>query len=75
MIGGISDWIPVAGWLVRSVTRGERFARSRRGAFPAARSCRPGDGGIRLSAGDVFCSADVAADERLSPNDGFHRQR
>jgi len=72
IIGGISDWIPVAGWLVRfSDEGGEVRTVATRGLSQPLEAAAQATAAFVMSAGDVFCSADVAADERLSPNDGF----
>jgi GAF domain-containing protein len=72
MIDGISDWIPASGWLVRFGDEGgELRTVAARGLSPLLEAAALATAEFVMSGGDVFCSADVAADERLFPNDGF----
>jgi diguanylate cyclase (GGDEF)-like protein len=72
MIGGISDWIPVPGWLVRFGDEGgELRTVATRGLAPPTEAAALATAEFVMRAGDIFCSADVSADERLFPNDGF----
>jgi diguanylate cyclase (GGDEF)-like protein len=72
IIDGIANWIPVPGWLVRfSEEGGELRTVATRGLSPTLEAAAQATAEFVMRAGDVFCSADVAVDERLSPNDGF----
>jgi diguanylate cyclase (GGDEF)-like protein len=72
IIDGISDWIPVSGWLLRFGDEGGVIRTiAARGLPPTLEGAALATAEFVMSGGDVFCSADVAADERLFPNDGF----
>ena len=73
IIGGISDWIPVSGWLVRfSDEGGEVRTVATRGLSQPLEAAAQATAEFVMSAGDVFCSADVATGDRLSQNYGYH---
>jgi diguanylate cyclase (GGDEF)-like protein len=67
MVTGVADWIPAPAWLVLAVDDGGQVrAVATRSLTPALEISAQTVGNWVIKVADVFCSADVSADRRLS---------
>ncbi len=67
IVARVSEWIPAPGWLVLAAGQeGRTHAMAARGLTAALEAAAYGVGGWVMRTGGVFCSADTAADQRLS---------
>ncbi len=67
LVARVSDWVPAAAWLVLAAgLDGRTRAMAVRALTPALEPAAHGIGGWVMRSGEVFCSADVAADRRVS---------
>ena len=67
IVSRVSDWIPAAGWLVLAAgLDGRTQAMAARALSAAQETAAHGAGGWVMRTGEVFCSADVGADRRLT---------
>jgi diguanylate cyclase (GGDEF)-like protein len=66
IVGRVSEWIPVQGWLVLAIDDGGRTrAMAARALTPALEAAAHSVGGWVIRSGEVFCSGDVSADRRV----------
>jgi diguanylate cyclase (GGDEF)-like protein len=71
MIAGIADWIPVAGWQVLAMDEGGQLRTiTTRGLAPALEPAVHSAGQFVLRTGEVFCSANLGVDRRVTPVEG-----
>ncbi len=70
IVSRVSDWIPAPGWLVLAAgLDGRTHAMAARALTAAQETAAHGAGGWAMRTGEVFCSADVTADRRLTVHD------
>lgn len=66
IVARVSDWVPAPAWLVLAAgLDGRTRAMAARALPPALESAAQGVAGWVMRSGEVFCSADLAADRRV----------
>jgi diguanylate cyclase (GGDEF)-like protein len=70
LLSRASEWVPVSAWMVLARTDGGGLQQmAARGLTPLLETAATAVGGWVLRTGEVFSSADVSADRRLTRND------